>query len=335
MAIEFNHETNDIVNSTGQVKFNGTAVGGDNTPPEFFGERALSAGGVGAGGSSSTTSNVIQYMTIDTTGNSTDFGDLNAGRYQMQGCAGEGRGIFAGGYNETGGGGGYNNIQYVTISTPGNATDFGDLSVANRMSSGGGCSNGLRGLFGGGGSGFSDMFNTIEYITIASTGNATDFGDLSSNRVHVSSCSNGSRGVFAGGHSDTFAYADTIEYVTIATTSNTTDFGDLTLARNGMAALGNNTRGVFAGGNTFIYSNVIDYIAIATPGNATDFGDLTQGDSSNVGGTNNATRGLFFGGRASSNLDVIEYITIDTPGNTTDFGDLLEALGGPTGISGN
>jgi len=31
--------------------------------------------------------NVIQYVTIDTTGNAADFGDLTVGRAQLAGCS--------------------------------------------------------------------------------------------------------------------------------------------------------------------------------------------------------------------------------------------------------
>ena len=61
-----------------------------------------------------------------------------------------------------------------SIASTGNATDFGDLTVAVR--GGFGMSNSSRGLLAGGNNP-SDQ-NTIGYITIASTGNAADYGDL-------------------------------------------------------------------------------------------------------------------------------------------------------------
>ena len=67
-----------------------------------------------------------------------------------------------------------NTMDYFTIASTGNATDFGDLTVAVR--GGFGMSNSSRGLLAGGNNP-SDQ-NTIGYITIASTGNATDYGDL-------------------------------------------------------------------------------------------------------------------------------------------------------------
>ena len=50
-----------------------------------------------------------------------------------------------------------------------------------------------RGLFGGGGT--PTKVNTIDYITIASTGNATDYGDLSEIRVTLAGCSDSHGGL--------------------------------------------------------------------------------------------------------------------------------------------
>jgi hypothetical protein len=65
-------------------------------------------------------------------------------------------------------------IQYITIDTTGNTTDFGDLTVARQSKAA--ASERIRGVFGGGRE--PDKSNVIDYITIASTGNAADFGDL-------------------------------------------------------------------------------------------------------------------------------------------------------------
>ena len=115
MAIEFNHETNDIVNSTGQVKFNGTAVGGDNGQPAMFGSRGVFGGGNGR-------SNVMDYITIASTGNATDFGDLSAAKDLLGACSSGSRGLFGGGST----GSTINVIDYITVANTGNATDFGD-----------------------------------------------------------------------------------------------------------------------------------------------------------------------------------------------------------------
>ena len=87
------------------------------------------------------------------------------------------RGLFAGGYTSAGSGV-TDTINYITITTTSNTTDFGDLSVARWLGSA--TSNSTRGLTFPGqvatGTGYVDV---IDYVTIASTGNATDFGDTS------------------------------------------------------------------------------------------------------------------------------------------------------------
>ena len=72
------------------------------------------------------------------------------------------------------------------------------------------------------------MTDTIDYITIASTGNATDFGNLTAINYRNAACSDGSRGVIGGGAETSSNKYNTIQYVTIASTGNATDFGDLT-----------------------------------------------------------------------------------------------------------
>ena len=104
-----------------------------------------------------------------------------------------------------------------------------------------------RGIFAGGRApAYTDV---IEYITIANTGNATDFGDLSAGRwMAEGNVTSATRGVFAGGYHSPGVYVNVIEYMTIASTGNATDFGDLTEARSYMAAGSNSIRGVFGGG---------------------------------------------------------------------------------------
>jgi len=181
---------------------------------------------------------------------------------------------------------------------------------------------GARGVFS---SGHQDgSTNVIDYVTIASAGNAIDFGDTNESTQNQLACSNGNRGrgVFAGGGSS----SNVIMYVTIATTDNATDFGDLTVGRYGGGGASNGSRGIFmAGYNGSAWSGaantrVIDYIAIDTTGNATDFGDMAAIDG-NCKACNNATRAVA-GGNQGGTGDQMEYITMDTTGNATDFGNL-------------
>ena len=103
---------------------------------------------------------------------------------------------------------------------------------------------GGRGVWGGGADSGTYDYNIIDYVTIATTSNATDFGDLTVGRYRSAACSNGTRGVFGGGYSST----NTIDYVTIATPSDATDFGDLTVKRSNLSACSDGTKGVFGGG---------------------------------------------------------------------------------------
>ena len=83
-----------------------------------------------------------------------------------------------------------NTIDYITISSTGNAVDFGIL-IGQAQPDGGGCSNQIRGVFGGVISPNAGM----NYVTIATTGDAKDFGDLSYGASRKSGCSDSHGGL--------------------------------------------------------------------------------------------------------------------------------------------
>ena len=56
-------------------------------------------------------------------------------------------------------------------------------------------SDGTRGTFSGGGRSLPEMLHDIEYITIASSGNTIDFGDLTQGKDHTGSASSSTRGL--------------------------------------------------------------------------------------------------------------------------------------------
>ena len=267
-----------------------------------------------AGGFTTVALNVIDYVTIVTTGNATDFGDLSVARRNLSACSSSIRGLIGGGFTANAS----NVIDFVTIVTTGNAADFGDLTEARQGISA--CSSAVRGLFAGG---YSLAYHdTIDYVILATTGNATDFGNLTTARMNLSGCSSAIRGLFDGGHDGN--NSDIIDYVTIATTGDATDFGNLTAARRYPAACSSSVRGLFAGGLEAAYSNVIDCVTIATTGDATDFGDLTVARTYQAG-SSSGIRGLFGGGTTGPASNVIDYVTIATAGNGSDFGDLTVA----------
>ena len=96
-------------------------------------------------------------------------------------------------------GGGYvtasvNTIDFITISTLGNAQDFGDLTISKDLSAS--CSSPTSGCFAGGDISPSPArTNTIDYVTIMTTGNAIDFGDLLENSYTIGGTSNGHGGL--------------------------------------------------------------------------------------------------------------------------------------------
>ena len=191
--------------------------------------RGITIGGTTQLSAPATLTNVIDYITIAFEGNSQDFGDLTSARYAGASFASSTRGVFGGGY-EAVGSNRTNTIDYVTISTLGNSIRFGNLT--NGYTNQGGCSNAIRGLFVGGFTTSpgpaSTSNNTIEFTTIASTGNTQDFGDLTAARTSVRPCSSPTRAVLIGGNEA--SRVNTIEYVNIMTTGNAVDFGDSTLA---------------------------------------------------------------------------------------------------------
>jgi len=184
--------------------------------------------GIVAGGRTPTHVNSIDYVTIQSTGDAQEFGDLTQAKNELGAASSPTRGIFMGGQP---GSGRLDRIEYITIATTGNASVFGTLGADRNA--GASVSNQTRALFAGGiiDSPTLVTVNTIEYITIASTGNASDFGDLILARYGQGGCSNSIRGVFAGEEAyPTPAVTNTIQYITIASTGNAQDFGDLTVA---------------------------------------------------------------------------------------------------------
>ncbi len=241
-------------------------------------------------------------------------------------------GLFMGGS-----GNGEATIDFITITSAGNAQDFGDL--AGPIERGGGYSSSTRAVYVGGypsNSGSNNPHNTMSYVTMRSTGNATDFGDLTYSPREAGTASNDVRGITYSGWINGNTNTNIIDYTTIPTTGNATDFGDSATPRSGITNnINSPTRGVFAGG----YSesggnrNTIDYVTIPSAGNSSDFGDLT-GAAYTLAGLSSNTRGVMAGptsGESASNT--IQYITIASTGNASDFGDLATTLSYGSGVS--
>ena len=236
--------------------------------------RGIWGGGYTEDTSPNTKVDIIEYVTIATTSNTTDFGNLTVARGHLAGVCNSTRGVFANGTTNPSPHPVVNTIDYITIATAGNATDFGDTTTASKPM-GGGRSSTTRGVFTLGNA--PSAVNTMEYVTIASTGNSADFGDaiVSGWGRGAGNISSGTRGILGGGN----PALNTIEYITIASLGNGTDFGDLVVGRRSSYSAGSTIRGVFGGGKTPTQLNSIEYITIASTGNAQDFGDLINSKS--------------------------------------------------------
>ncbi len=282
-------------------------------PPPSPGDRAIFGGGY-AGGDT----NVLDYITITSTGNAADFGDLTTTRRHHSATS---NGINDRGVWNAGTSPGYpvNLLDYVTISSASNATDFGDCIVSTHMRQSASNGSNDRGIVAAG-----SGQNVIEYYTISTTGNTTDFGDMTTTVTSSANMGtdNGTneRGIHVHG------IGGQIHYITISSTGNSTSFGSLLQSgRYYCGSLSNDTndRGLI-GGDDSGAQNAIEYITISSTGNGTDFGDLTVGGNY-LGGTGNGTndRGIW-----SSRLgatDVIDYVTVSSLGNAIDFGNLSVA----------
>ena len=269
----------------------------------------------------------IDRFNISVQANAADFGDLTVGRNSGNVTSSATRTVFSCGRDASTVF--YNTLDYVNPTSAGNATDFGDAAYSRQYGAQFGSST--RGFVAGAegpsqGAPKYQAYDDIDFITFASTGNETDFGDLTNIAQKCNGLSSTTRGVRSGGYDGTgggSVESNVLDYVTMSSAGNATDFGDMTLARRDHGACSSATRGLSAGGFTgSVNTDSIDYVTIASTGNATDFGDLNDGGSSPISGMNV---------RAASSPTVASFIdtgnaiqttTIASTGNATDFADL-------------
>ena len=249
---------------------------------------------------------------------------MPSGPTEMRG--GRGTAITLGGYADPSA---RSQIDKMVIATAGNATDFGDISVARYEGSA--CGSATRGfLFGGLPSTF-----VIDYVTFSSSGGgAADFGNLRLGRHAWNAGANDSvRGFVMGGSaSPTPTGAPrlaSIEVITMATTGDTSDFGDLTKISRRAAGFSSPTRAIHVTGRDDpARTKDIQFFTMATKGNAVKFGEATDDRDSFSGAFSSPTRGVYGGGQGTdtpSTTNAIEFITIASEGNAQDFGDLTVA----------
>ena len=237
-----------------------------------------------------------------------------------------GRGVFAQGYSP--GDGASAKLNYFEISSGGITQSFGNLTQSTYTMTAG--SSSTRGVLAGGylaaASPIYDI-NTIEYVTIATTSNAIDFGDRTTRGRTPTAVSSETRVCMAGGYSNP-TYTNIIDFITTATTGDATNFGDLGNPRSSFCnSMQSTTRGIFAGGyqdpSPHPAVNTLEYITMASAGDATNFGDMTSVGTNSTGGSMSSnTRGVTALGNAPGATNIINYVTIATTGDATDFGDM-------------
>ena len=176
----------------------------------------------------------IDRFTMASAGNATDHGNLTYARAYGGSSASvaSARMINWAGYGSGGTGGYHDDNDYITITTAGNAVDFGDLIEANHYCTGVGTGSGDRALQLGGkentGSGgyYTDR---IQYNDLSTLGNATDAGNLlTTNGEHAAGMNTATHGFKAGGEAS--SVYNTIQRTDLATGGNATDWGDLLVA---------------------------------------------------------------------------------------------------------
>ena len=145
--------------------------------------RGFFCGGEGTYQSPSVQNRKITEITFATRGSAITFGELSGESKGGASMESHTRAVVVLGGNATAPEAFKDTIEYFTMATRGNTTDFGNASSNTGSINDNAATNRVRGVYhnarttdGG------TNKNILEYITIASTGNATDFGDLTSAR---------------------------------------------------------------------------------------------------------------------------------------------------------
>ena len=209
---------------------------------------------------------------------------------------------------------------------------------------------GGRGLICGGYNYPGGQQSLVQKIEIASQGNTTNFGELSSDRYTGGGCGSSVRGFYCGGRKEASPVPDYLlatQYIIFSSEGGASYFGDLNDAGTGVRAVSNNTRGLVMGGHPSHPSgpnsnsvNTIDYITLATSGDASSFGDLSKYVYSG-GMASSPTRGLYAGGQTNPYYNspsyvkskTIDYVTFATTGDSVHFGDLASIGRAQSGLS--
>jgi len=233
------------------------------------------------------------------------------------------RGLIMSGYNGTSSTPG---VQFVTISTTGDAATFGTMNGSDRYAAGA-MGDRTRAIVSGGAlnaPNASVATNNISFVTMSSTGNMATFGTLQTESSMTGTkgvLGNSTRGIHGGGGNAN------MQYVTIQSTGNGVTFGEISISNQRGSAFGcsSSTKAIIAGGRSPGTIDNISFVTTSTLGNTADFGDLVQ-VTWNGAGCSNSVRGIFFNGSTppapnASGQNFIQGLELSSLGNAFDFGD--------------
>ena len=282
--------------------------------------------------------NTIDMITIATAGDAVNFSDLTQTAREVGGtAASKTRGIRAGGtisgsppastHTDT--------IDFITMAQQSNATDFGNLtqhSLSFGSSTGGSETRGIFMFSMQSSSPTRTVVDTIEFVTIASTGNSLDFGNLTAASQTHQCSSSPTRTLKYGGFNPNRTAE--IEFITTASTGNAVVFGELTRACGRAGVCGNATRGIYAGGeDAAALTTEAEKIEYATLGNAVEFGSVVGTDREYGSAVSTPVRGVWSGGGPGSLTNTLTYQALATAGTGIDFGDMTAGYQSRGGFS--
>ena len=282
--------------------------------------------------------NTIDMITIATAGDAVNFSDLTQQVREVGGAAAsKTRGIRAGGtisgsppastHTDT--------IDFITMAQQSDATDFGNLttqSLSFGASTGGSETRGIFMFSMAASSPTRTVVDTIEFVTIASTGDSLDFGNLTAASQTHQCSSSPTRTLKYGGFNPNRTAG--IEFITTASTGNAVVFGELTRACGRAGVCGNATRGIYAGGeDDAALTDEAEKIEYATLGNAVEFGDVVGSGREYGSAVSTPVRGVWTGGGPGSLTNTLTYQALATAGTGIDFGDMTAGYQSRGGFS--
>ena len=245
------------------------------------------------------------------------------------------------------GGGSEYTTGVTTSGTPGSATAFTKIEVTSSTpfvlyyycTSHSGMGNMVqvpasqgsngRGIVAGGNA--PSASNVIDYINIASTGNAADFGDLLQAQASFSGTGNQTQLTTFGGNNP--GNTTQMQQVLFQSLGNGNDFGDLVNANRYLATAGNKIKAITGGSNGGGPSSAdtaIQCVIYASQGQSFDTGaDMTKGGWGQAAASS-PTRAIFAGRQNNDSFpndanlysNTIDYVDFASVGSCSDFGDL-------------